>query len=94
MVMLFLAFVLGPDATIKLFGLGLAAAVFLDAIIIRSVLVPGLMLALGKANWYLPTWLDRALPHLAVEGTSHHGLDDRDADDDPRDDPRPELTRV
>ena len=71
MVMLFLAFVLGPDITIKLFGLGLAAAVFLDALIIRSVLVPALMFSLGKANWYLPAWLDKLLPQLSVEGSSH-----------------------
>jgi RND superfamily putative drug exporter len=68
MVMLFLAFVLGPDLTIKLFGLGLAAAVFLDALVIRSVLVPAVMLLLGKANWWLPAWLDRLLPRLSVEG--------------------------
>jgi RND superfamily putative drug exporter len=68
MVMLFLAFVLGPDLTIKVFGLGLAVAVLLDAVIIRSALVPAVMLLLGRANWYLPRWLDRVLPHLSVEG--------------------------
>jgi RND superfamily putative drug exporter len=68
MVMLFLAFVLGPDLTIKLFGLGLAVAVLLDALVIRSVLVPAVMLLLGRANWWLPGWLDRALPHVSVEG--------------------------
>ena len=68
MVMLFLAFVLGPDLTIKLFGLGLAVAVLLDALVIRSVLVPAVMLVLGRANWWLPAWLDRVLPHVSVEG--------------------------
>jgi RND superfamily putative drug exporter len=68
MVMLFLAFVLGPDLTIKLFGLGLAVAVLLDALVIRSVLVPAVMLLLGRANWWLPGWLDRALPHVSAEG--------------------------
>ncbi len=68
MVMLFLAFVLGPDLTIKLFGLGLAAAVLLDALVVRSVLVPAIMLMVGPANWYLPGWLDRVLPLLSVEG--------------------------
>jgi len=68
MVMLFLAFVLGPDLIIKLFGLGLAAAVLLDALIVRSVLVPALMLVLGRANWYLPRALDRVIPRLSVEG--------------------------
>ena len=51
-----------------LFGLGLAGAVLLDALIVRSVLVPGLMLLAGKANWWLPRSLDRVLPHLNVEG--------------------------
>ena len=68
MVMLFLAFVLGPDLIIKLFGLGLAAAVLLDALVVRSVLVPALMLVLGRSNWYLPKALDRVLPRLSVEG--------------------------
>jgi RND superfamily putative drug exporter len=68
MVFLFLAFVLGPDLTIKLFGFGLAAAVLLDALVIRSMLVPALMLMLGRWNWYLPRWLDRVLPRLSVEG--------------------------
>jgi len=68
MVMLFLAFVLGPDLTIKLFGVGLAAAVALDALVVRSVLVPAIMLVLGRSNWYLPRWLDRALPQLSIEG--------------------------
>ena len=84
MVMLFLAFVLGPDLTIKVFGLGLAAAVLLDALVVRSVLVPALMLMLGKANWYLPRWLDRVLPHLSVEGP---------AESEPEPEPEPEPDR-
>jgi putative drug exporter of the RND superfamily len=56
-----------------LFGLGLAGAVLLDALVIRMALVPGLMLLTGKANWWLPGWLDRALPHLNVEGDAHDG---------------------
>ena len=68
MVVLFLAFVLGDNLTIKLFGLGLAAAVTVDALVIRSVLVPAVMLLLGRSNWYLPRWLDRVLPQLSVEG--------------------------
>jgi RND superfamily putative drug exporter len=68
MVLVFGAFVLGGERVIKLFGIGLASAVFLDALIVRSVLVPGLMLVVGKANWWLPSWLDRLLPHLNVEG--------------------------
>jgi RND superfamily putative drug exporter len=68
MVLVFAAFVLGGEHTIKLFGVGLAAAVLLDALIVRSLLIPGLMLAIGKANWALPSFLDRLLPHLNVEG--------------------------
>jgi RND superfamily putative drug exporter len=68
MVLVFGAFVLGGEQIIKLFGIGLASAVLIDALIVRSVLIPGLMLALGEWNWKLPRWLDRILPHLNVEG--------------------------
>jgi len=72
MVLVFGAFILGGERVIELFGLGLAGAVFLDALVVRSVLVPGLMLLAGKANWWLPSSLDRLLPHLNVEGSVHH----------------------
>jgi RND superfamily putative drug exporter len=68
MVLVFGAFVLGGERVIKLFGIGLAGAVFLDALIVRSVLVPGLMLMVGERNWWLPGWLDRIVPRLNVEG--------------------------
>ena len=48
-------------------GSGLAVAVFVDATIVRMVLVPSIMQLLGRANWWIPTWLDRWLPRLAVE---------------------------
>ena len=67
MVTVFASFMLGDDRIIKLFGLGLAAAVFIDAVIIRSVLVPAVMQLLGKRAWYFPGWLDRACPKLHVE---------------------------
>ena len=51
-----------------MFGLGLATAVFVDATIVRMVLVPATMALLGDANWWLPGWLDRILPHLDLEG--------------------------
>ena len=69
MISVFGAFVLGDDPTGKLFGVGLAAAVFIDATLVRMVLVPATMSLLGKANWWLPAWLDRILPHLDLEGT-------------------------
>jgi RND superfamily putative drug exporter len=69
MILVFGAFILGGERVIMLFGLGLAGAVLLDALIVRSVLVPGLMLLAGKANWWLPRSLDRLLPRLNVEGS-------------------------
>jgi putative drug exporter of the RND superfamily len=68
MVLVFAAFVLGGERVIELFGVGLASAVLLDALIVRSVLVPAVMMLLGDANWKVPAWLDRILPHLNVEG--------------------------
>jgi putative drug exporter of the RND superfamily len=67
MVTVFASFIIGDDRIIKLFGLGLAAAVFIDAVIIRSVLVPALMQLFGARAWWLPSWLDRILPRLHVE---------------------------
>jgi RND superfamily putative drug exporter len=67
MVAVFASFMLGEDRIIKLFGLGLASAVFIDAVIIRSVLVPAIMQLLGARAWWFPDWLDRFLPRLHVE---------------------------
>src|SRR5213076_1455741 len=64
----FLSFVLGDNIIIKLFGIGFASAIFIDATLIRLVIVPSTMELLGDANWWLPAWLDRILPHLDVEG--------------------------
>ena len=68
MILVFGSFILGGERILMLFGLGLAGAVLLDALIVRSVLVPGLMMLAGKANWWLPRSLDRLLPRLNVEG--------------------------
>jgi putative drug exporter of the RND superfamily len=67
MVTVFASFMIGDDRIIKLFGLGLASAVFIDAVIIRSVLVPAIMQLLGARAWWFPDWLDRILPRLHVE---------------------------
>ncbi len=67
MVTVFLSLAIGEDRIIKLFGLGLASAVFIDAVIIRSVLVPAIMQLLGARAWWFPAWLDRILPRLHVE---------------------------
>ena len=68
MVFVFGSFVLNGDPTIKQFGVGLAVAVVLDATVVRCLLVPALMLLMGRINWWMPGWLDRMVPHLSIEG--------------------------
>ena len=68
MISVFLAFVATDNVTVKMFGLGLATAVFIDATLVRMVLVPATMSLLGSANWWVPRWLDRILPHMDLEG--------------------------
>ncbi|MGW6707085.1 MMPL family transporter [Streptomyces sp. NPDC054956] len=67
MISVFLAFVLSGDRLIAMFGIALAAAVALDAFVLRTLLVPALMHMLGAANWWLPAWLDRRLPRISIE---------------------------
>jgi RND superfamily putative drug exporter len=67
MVVVFLAFLAAPDVFLKLFGIGLASAIFLDATVVRMVLVPAVMQLLGAWNWWIPNWLERILPRLDVE---------------------------
>jgi RND superfamily putative drug exporter len=69
MMCVFLSFVTNPDPAVKMIGVGLAAAIFIDATIVRMVLVPATMSLMGRANWWLPGWLDRLLPHLDLEDT-------------------------
>ena len=73
MVVVFGSFLLENDRVIKLFGIGLASAVFLDATVVRMLLVPATMELLGDKNWWLPRWLDKLLPKIDVEG--HADLD-------------------
>ena len=68
MVVVFGSFVLEDDRTAKLFGLGLALAVLLDATVVRMLLVPATMELLGDKNWWMPAWLDRIIPKLNVDG--------------------------
>jgi RND superfamily putative drug exporter len=70
MISVFVAFILSNDVVIQMFGLGLATAVFVDATIIRLVLVPATMKLLGDWNWWLPAWLDRLLPRLDIDSNS------------------------
>jgi RND superfamily putative drug exporter len=66
MVFVFLAFVTAGEPALKMSGAGMAVAVFLDAFVVRSLLVPALMQVLGRWNWWLPRWLDRIVPHVTV----------------------------
>ncbi len=70
MIAVFLSFVTQPDPIAKMFGIGLAVAVFIDATVVRIVLVPATMVLLGDANWWLPGWLDRILPKMSLETAS------------------------
>jgi RND superfamily putative drug exporter len=68
MVTVFLSFVFGFDErSIKLFGMGLAVAIFVDATLVRMVLVPATMELLGDANWWFPKWLERIVPKVSIE---------------------------
>jgi RND superfamily putative drug exporter len=69
MICVFLSFAIGGERIIAEFGIGLGGAVLIDAFVIRTVLVPSLMHFVGKANWYMPRWLNRVVPHVAVEAT-------------------------
>ncbi|WP_327721958.1 MMPL family transporter [Streptomyces sp. NBC_00490] len=84
MVAVFLSFAVAEDPSTKMFGLGLATAIFIDATVVRMVLVPATMTLLGRSNWWLPKWLDRMLPRGPV------GTDDTDAEST-GEAPRPRL---
>ncbi|MGW2254598.1 MMPL family transporter [Kitasatospora sp. NPDC001660] len=71
MVAVFLSYLLSDDPVVKMFGVGLATAVALDATVVRGLLVPATMVLLGDGNWWLPRWLDRLLPHVDIEGDGH-----------------------
>jgi len=89
MVCVFSAFVLGDDRSLKLFGLGMAVAVLVDATIVRMVLVPATMELLGARNWWIPKWLDRILPHLNVEGAHPADAAERILDEIAAEEPTP-----
>jgi putative drug exporter of the RND superfamily len=75
MVCVFLSFVLGEERVIKEFGLSLASAVFLDALVVRCMLLPATLNIIGSITWSLPAWLDRLLPRLNIEGALPHAQD-------------------
>ena len=68
MIMVFASFVLNDQRVVKEFGLGLAFAVLIDATVVRLLLVPATMELMGDVNWWLPTWLERLLPRISIEG--------------------------
>ena len=70
MILVFGSFILGGERVIKEFGLGLAAGIAMDAVLIRMAIVPALMFMFGKANWWFPAWLDRILPRLRTSTPS------------------------
>jgi RND superfamily putative drug exporter len=94
MVFVFGSFVLNGDPTIKQFGIGLAVAVILDATIVRCLLVPALMLLMGNINWYMPRWLDRAVPHVSIEGAEFFAARDQQPEPAPPPEPEPEPDPV
>lgn len=80
MISVFLGFVAGVDPVIKMMGLGLATAIFVDATIVRIILVPATMKLMGDANWWLPGWLDRLLPKIDIEGEAGLPAPEMEAD--------------
>jgi RND superfamily putative drug exporter len=79
MVSVFCAFILSGDPNVKQFGVGMAAAVAVDATIIRCLLVPAIMTLLGRAGWWMPHWLDRVTPKFSIEGEEYFAARDRAA---------------
>ncbi len=84
MVSVFVGFGFGDDPQLKMLGLGLATAVFLDATLVRLVLVPATMKLLGDANWWLPAWLDRLLPTWNLDDADDDLHDHHEPDSDAR----------
>nr|WP_206327458.1 MMPL family transporter [Streptomyces sp. S3(2020)] len=82
MMAVFGGFISSSESMIKMIGFGLAIAVFFDAFVVRMAIVPAVLALLGKKAWWLPKWLDRALPNVDVEGEGLRSLDDDKKDED------------
>jgi RND superfamily putative drug exporter len=91
MVFVFGSFVLNGNPTVKQFGIGLAVAVILDATVVRCLLVPALMILMGKVNWWMPRWLDRLVPEFSIEGAEYFAERDRLAEERREREPQPVL---
>jgi RND superfamily putative drug exporter len=89
MICVFLSFMLGDERTLKEFGFGLAAAVFLDALVVRCVMLPAVLELLGPITWRLPAWLDARLPHINIEGSSARTAQGPRAEQEPDAEPAP-----
>ncbi|OQD55727.1 hypothetical protein BM536_014655 [Streptomyces phaeoluteigriseus] len=83
MMAVFGGFITSSEQMIKMIGFGLAIAVFFDAFVVRMAIVPAVLALLGKKAWWLPKWLDRALPNVDVEGEGLKALDSENSDPDP-----------
>ena len=93
MMSVFGGFISSSESMIKMIGFGLAIAVFFDAFVVRMAIVPAVLALLGRRAWWLPKWLDRALPNVDVEGEGLKDLVDADADGTDADEDR-ELVRA
>src|SRR4029079_10979094 len=71
MVVVFSSFVLNGNPTVKQFGIGMAAAIAIDATIVRCLLVPSVTMLLGRANWWLPGWMERIIPRVGLENEDY-----------------------
>jgi RND superfamily putative drug exporter len=80
MAAVFLSFVTSSDTISKMFGLGLGLAILIDVLIVRMVIAPAVVTLLGDRAWWLPAWLDRALPNVSLEGRPNAGA--AEAEDD------------
>jgi putative drug exporter of the RND superfamily len=78
MVCVFGSFILNGDPTVKQFGVGLSVAIAVDATVVRCLLVPAVMTMMGDSNWWMPRRLDRALPHISIEGDEYFAQRDRE----------------
>jgi RND superfamily putative drug exporter len=76
MVCVFTSFVLNGDPVVKEFGVGLAVAIAIDSTLVRCLLVPAVMVLLGKRAWWLPGWMERIVPHISIEGEEYFAARD------------------
>ena len=83
MVCVFTSFVLNGDPVVKEFGVGLAVAIAIDSTLVRCLLVPAVMVLLGKRAWWLPKWLDRIVPHISIEGEEYFAKRDAERAEKP-----------